>query len=205
VYKTAILLPFASVGAEMKMRSKIRPKSIKTSPDLYIVGPLVDAQLHVMHRNAVPVSRPYHEELDDRSWWASQAILQRYLATCFPPGSSVVSGMNVVGAESHVGYPRGRYTEQDIQIILRKTFPAIATIAYGPPEHGAVPKPLARNMSYWRRFVGPSDVPAWQMSAIFKSCIKAREPYFFLFSHELSFKVRCHPKLRTYDAVTVDK
>jgi hypothetical protein len=148
---------------------------------MFMFRDCADGQLQAYHRDIVPVVFPYHEELEDVSWWSSQGILFRYTSGC-APGSSVLPGRNLKPNEQeHVPYNRG---ERDIgreAALVRDTFPELADF---PLNQATNPAFFCQDQSAQRGVVtldpssGHPDVVDWRATEAFKKCLRVKEPWF---------------------------
>lgn len=58
----------------------------------YVLRDCTDGQTTALHRDAVPLVLPLHEEFDHQSWWTSQALLFAYTSACLRGGCAVLEG-----------------------------------------------------------------------------------------------------------------
>jgi hypothetical protein len=96
------------------------------SVDEVVVTKTYDAMINAFHRRAVPVFLPYISKMDNRSWWASQAILFHLTSGCLT-GSGFVRFMGFTTSsvyQKHTAYPNGRdYTrEESLAVELRTKY-----------------------------------------------------------------------------------
>jgi hypothetical protein len=112
-------LEFATLGIYY---SEIYPEPAYKADHYHFVD-CPDAQFHAMHRDAVAILLPYFSELDETSWWCSQAILFRFAGSCLRGGGVNVK---VSGAQpdTHAGYPRGRSHSAE-NAVIQNAFPGL--------------------------------------------------------------------------------
>ena len=113
-------LEFATLGIQY---SEVFPEPAYEA-DLFLRVDCPDAQFHAMHRDAVAVILPYFSELDDLSWWSSQAILYRFAGSCLR-GGSVTVRVSGDPPSSHAGYPRGRDNAAE-DAVIQKALPRLS-------------------------------------------------------------------------------
>jgi hypothetical protein len=138
-----------------------------------------DAQLQAYHRDYVPIVFPYHEELEDISWWSSQGMLFRYTSTC-GPGNNVLPGRNFrPNLQEHIDYPKmGRDIGRE-EIVVREAYPELADF----PINAAVSPGLMCNTAQRGVITLDPTVPGqgivdWRATASFKKCLAVRERVF---------------------------
>ena len=61
-------------------------------PRAFVLRDCADGQLHALHRDAVPVYLPYHEELEGYSIWSSQGLLFQFTSACTRGAGAVLGG-----------------------------------------------------------------------------------------------------------------
>lgn len=89
-----------------------------------------DAALTAFHRDAVSVTLPYVQLLDQRSWWESQGMLFHVLAGCLRGRGVIFNLMDLGGnVEEHVAYPRGRRPEES-PVALRQVYAKLGLIPH---------------------------------------------------------------------------
>ena len=91
--------------------------------DLFMRVDCSDAQFYAVHRDAVPIVLPYFAELDEKSWWSSQAIMYRFTGSCLRGGSVLVK-VSGIPPSGHVTYPKGRYNAEEDAVIM-SAFPKL--------------------------------------------------------------------------------
>lgn len=133
-----------------------------------------------MHRRAIPVLLPYHEDLDRRSWWGSQVIMNWYFASCVY-GASASSALHFhsISQTSESAYPRGMIPDNELEATLRKSHPAFVERFFegrrkaGASIWPAMPFPPPRVID-----LTVDKLPEWQISDDFAFCAKVRAPEF---------------------------
>jgi hypothetical protein len=80
---------FAGVGtalapAEAEGMARLR------HPRAFQMRDCTDGQLHALHRDAVPVYLPYHEDFEEHSIWSSQGLLFHLTSACTRGGGAVL-------------------------------------------------------------------------------------------------------------------
>jgi hypothetical protein len=138
-----------------------------------------DAQLQAVHRDLVPVVFPYHEELEDVSWWSSQGMLFRYTSGC-APGANVLPGRNFrPNGEEHVSANIGKRDQNAEAEIVRMAFPELAE---SPINEVTTPTLMClrdqRGVVTLDPSSGHPDVVDWRATEAFKKCLRVKEPWF---------------------------
>ncbi|GFR51140.1 hypothetical protein Agub_g13495 [Astrephomene gubernaculifera] len=102
---------FASVAVQPEFRSP--------SGQLYFGAPFtqlfhdcVDSQIQAFHMQAVPLFIPYFDQLEDTSWWESQAFQFYIAAGCVPGATILLGGFSYVN-EHYVSQNPKAWTEVD--------------------------------------------------------------------------------------------
>ena len=103
-----------------------QPGGEKAEPDRFLRRDCPDAMFHAIHREAVPILLPYIADLDEHSWWSSQALLFHLSSGCLRGGTYVsYAEMGSPDVNKHSGYPRNDRDEAAEKATLQMHFPGL--------------------------------------------------------------------------------
>jgi hypothetical protein len=90
---------FSSVGASLGDEEASGMAGMP-HPRTFVLRDCTDGMLHAMHRDAVPIFLPYHEEFEAHTIFASQAVQFFFTSAC-TRGAGAALGSNVGGHNEH--------------------------------------------------------------------------------------------------------
>jgi hypothetical protein len=105
-------------------------------PRTFLLSDCGDGMFQAMHRDAVPIFLPYHEEQEDYSIWSSQAILFQFTSGCTRGGSAML-GSNMFVYDNQRNSHSGGATPNAVDWgrnddIIGAAYPALVARAMEP-------------------------------------------------------------------------
>ncbi|GFR51136.1 hypothetical protein Agub_g13490 [Astrephomene gubernaculifera] len=174
---------FASVAVQPEFRSP--------SGQLYFGAPFtqlfhdcVDSQIQAFHMQAVPLFIPYFDQLEDTSWWESQAFQFYIAAGCVPGATILLGGFSYVN--EHYGHPDGRVKVEVEEAILQKTVPGIYDMLphFGNSSQTGIQQGDCAGVGVqgWQNssyvYHGHVDSGWWRKSQRYERCLATMKPRF---------------------------
>jgi hypothetical protein len=189
---------FAGVGTSLGQGEAVGMAHL-AHPRTFQLRDCADGMLHAMHRDAVPIYLPYHEEFEDYSIWSSQGILFQFTSACTRGGGAMV-GSNLYVYENERNSHSGGAAPNPVDWgkndeLIKGLYPGIFGRVLDPTRQCQAPGWILPNTanvadSFFTFLSGvPNEATTatgvrvaprvrWNETCAFRACLAAREERF---------------------------